>query len=197
MKRIDPGAERFSGAGGSTGINPADSRCFLSQEWAAAQPGETFLPGWMRGTPELAGPLRTEGRARQGTVPAPGLVPAGRNRSLDFEVPEGVRLRTVGVGAVDGNHSGVDGCPVPAKLSGIYAGCVTGPQDDSPAFTLDVELAFHNEVRFRMRVEVLPAAGLQFPFRKYEVLPSAYWIRVDKPAAQSRPFVLHDLHGLR
>jgi hypothetical protein len=44
MKRFNPVGKGFPGPVGNTGIIPADTKCFLWQEWGSAQPGETFLP---------------------------------------------------------------------------------------------------------------------------------------------------------
>lgn len=84
----------------------------------------------------------------------------------DLEIPERVRFQAVGIGAVCGEHACVDGCPISARASRVHAGRVTWPQNDGFAVAFDMELAFHNEGRLGVGVEVLPTAALQFPFRE-------------------------------
>ena len=114
----------------------------------------------------------------------------------DFEVSERVGLQTVRVGSVGRYHPRVDRRPISPCAVGIHASRVAGAQNDRFTVTLDVEFAFHNDGRLRVRMEVLPTASVQLPLHEYEVIPRTDRVSVYEPAPQSGPLVLHGLHGL-
>ena len=124
------------------------------------------LPGLSPRGQEFAWRKILIGELRHGAAWAAGY--------LEFEVSEGVRVHSMRVGSVDGEHSRVNGSPVCAELPAVHPRRIAWFQNDCLAFALDVQFSLEDEIGLGVRVEVFPAAGRQLPFRQDEFIPTAH-----------------------